>query len=216
MWTAPISLTSTVTNIGLLNFAMTKSKTICVYCASSSRVASLYTEAATRLGSLIARAGMTLVTGAGCQGLMRAVEDGALDEGGKAIGVIPRFMIDAGWQHPALTELRVTENMHERKQLMADLSDAVVALPGGCGTMEELLEIITWKQLGLYLNPIVILNVGGYYDHLIKQLEHAVDEHFMGEIHSKIWSVASTPEEVLDIIEATPAWDASIRKYAAL
>ena len=156
-----------------------------MYCASSSRVASLYTEAATRLGSLIARAGMTLVTGAGCQGLMRAVEDGALDEGGKAIGVIPRFMIDAGWQHPALTELRITENMHERKQLMADLSDAVVALPGGCGTMEELLEIITWKQLGLYLNPIVILNVGGYYDHLIKQLEHAVDEHFMGEIHSK-------------------------------
>ena len=195
---------------------MTKSKTICVYCASSSRVASLYNEAATRLGSLIARAGMTLVTGGGCQGLMRAVEDGALDEGGKAIGVIPRFMIDAGWQHQALTELRVTENMHERKQLMADLSDAVVALPGGCGTMEELLEIITWKQLGLYLNPIVILNVGGYYDHLIKQLEHAVDEHFMGEIHSKIWSVASTPEEVLDIIEATPVWDPSIRKYAAL
>ena len=195
---------------------MTESKTICVYCASSSRVASLYNEAATRLGSLIARAGMTLVTGGGCQGLMCAVEDGALDEGGKAIGVIPRFMIDAGWQHPALTELRVTENMHERKQLMADLSDAVVALPGGCGTMEELLEIITWKQLGLYLNPIVILNVGGYYDHLIKQLEHAVDEHFMGEIHSKIWSVASTPEEVLDIIEATPVWDPSIRKYAAL
>ena len=195
---------------------MTESKTICVYCASSSRVASLYNEAATRLGSLIARAGMTLVTGGGCQGLMRAVEDGALDEGGKAIGVIPRFMIDAGWQHPALTELRITENMHERKQLMADLSDAVVALPGGCGTMEELLEIITWKQLGLYLNPIVILNVGGYYDHLIKQLEHAVDEHFMGEIHSKIWSVASTPEEVLDIIEATPVWDPSIRKYAAL
>ena len=195
---------------------MTESKTICVYCASSSRVASLYNEAATRLGSLIARAGMTLVTGGGCQGLMRAVEDGALDEGGKAIGVIPRFMIDAGWQHPALTELRITENMHERKQLMADLSDAVVALPGGCGTMEELLEIITWKQLGLYLNPIVILNVGGYYDHLIKQLENAVDEHFMGEIHSKIWSVASTPEEVLDIIEATPVWDPSIRKYAAL
>ena len=179
-------------------------------------MASLYNEAATRLGSLIARAGMTLVTGGGCQGLMRAVEDGALDEGGKAIGVIPRFMIDAGWQHPALTELRVTENMHERKQLMADLSDAVIALPGGCGTMEELLEIITWKQLGLYLKPIVILNIGGYYDHLIKQLDHAVDEHFMGEIHSKIWSVASTPEEALAIIETTPVWDASIRKYAAL
>ena len=195
---------------------MTKPKTICVYCASSSRVASLYYEAATRLGSLIARNGMTLVTGGGCQGLMRSVEDGALCEGGKAIGVIPRFMIDAGWQHPSLTELRVTENMHERKQLMADLSDAVIALPGGCGTMEELLEIITWKQLGLYLKPIVILNIGGYYDHLIAQLDHAVDEHFMGEIHSKIWGVASTPEEALAIIETTPVWDASIRKYAAL
>jgi len=195
---------------------MTKAKTICVYCASSSRVASLYSEAATRLGSLIARKGMTLVTGGGCQGLMRAVEDGALCNGGKAIGVIPRFMIEAGWQHPSLTELRVTENMHERKKLMADLSDAVIALPGGCGTMEELLEIITWKQLGIYLNPIVILNTEGYYNHLIEQLSHAVEEHFMGEIHGKIWSVASTPEEALSIIETTPAWDASIRKYAAL
>ena len=195
---------------------MAKAKTICVYCASSSRVASLYTEAATRLGSLIARNGITLVTGGGCQGLMRAVEDGALCEGGNAVGVIPRFMVEAGWHHTALTELRVTENMHERKRLMADLSDAVVALPGGCGTMEELLEVITWKQLGIYLKPIVILNVGGYYDHLIEQLAHAVDEHFMGKIHGKIWSVASTPEEVLSIIEATPVWDASIRKYAAV
>lgn len=195
---------------------MTKPKTICVYCASSSRVASLYTEAATRLGSLIARSRMTLVTGGGCQGLMRAVENGALSEGGTAIGVIPRFMIDAGWHHTALTELRITENMHERKKMMADLSDAVIALPGGCGTMEELLEIITWKQLGIYLNPIVILNIGGYYDHLIEQLAHAVDEHFMGEIHGKIWSVASTPEEALSIIETAPVWDTSIRKYAAL
>lgn len=191
-------------------------KTICVYCASSSRVDASFFEAATRLGSLIAGKGMTLVTGGGCQGLMRAVEDGALDAGGKAIGVIPSFMIDSGWQHTGLTELRVTADMHERKKLMADLSDAVIALPGGCGTMEELLEVITWKQLGLYLNPIVILNTDGYYDMLIKQLEHAVDTHFMGEIHSKIWSVASTPEEALEIIESTPRWDASIRKYAAL
>lgn len=179
-------------------------------------MASLYTEVATRLGSLIARSKMTLVTGGGCQGLMRAVEDGAMDEGGTAIGVIPRFMIDAGWHYTALTELRITEDMHERKKIMAGLSDAVIALPGGCGTMEELLEIITWKQLGIYLNPIVILNIGGYYDHLIEQLAHAVDEHFMGEIHGKIWSVASTPEEALSIIETTPAWVASIRKYAAL
>ncbi|MBR5277124.1 MAG: TIGR00730 family Rossman fold protein [Bacteroidaceae bacterium] len=191
-------------------------KTICVYCASSSRVDSLYMETATRLGSLIASSGRTLITGGGCQGLMRAVEDGALEAGGNAIGVIPKFMIEAGWQHTGLTELHITADMHQRKKLMAEMSDAVIALPGGCGTMEELLEAITWKQLGLYLNPIVILNTKGYYDALIAQLERAIDDHFMGEIHGNIWSVASTPEEALEIIENTPVWDASIRKYAAL
>jgi uncharacterized protein (TIGR00730 family) len=173
-------------------------------------------ETATRLGSLIASSGRTLITGGGCQGLMRAVEDGALEAGGNAIGVIPKFMIEAGWHHQSLTELRITENMHERKQLMADLSEAAIALPGGCGTMEELLEIITWKQLGLYPHPIIILNTNGYYNSLIDQLQHAVEEHFMGEIHSRIWSVASTPEEALTLIEETPAWDSSVRKYAAL
>lgn len=192
------------------------SKTICVYCASSSRVDSQYFEAATRLGTLIAQKRMTLVTGGGNQGLMRAVEDGALESGGKAIGVIPRFMVDCGWQHTGLTELRITADMHERKKTMAGLADAVIALPGGCGTMEELMEIITWKQLGLYLNPIVILNTGGYYTPLIRQLEHAVETNFMGEIHSKIWSVASTPEEAIEMVEDTPVWDPSIRKYAAL
>lgn len=191
-------------------------KTICVYCASSSRVDSLYMETATRLGSLIASSGRTLITGGGCQGLMRAVEDGALEAGGNAIGVIPKFMIEAGWQHTGLTELHITADMHQRKKLMAEMSDAVIALPGGCGTMEELLEAITWKQLGLYLNPIVILNTKGYYDALIAQLERAIDDHFMGKIHGNIWSVASTPEEALEIIENTPVWDASIRKYAAL
>lgn len=195
---------------------MAKPNTICVYCASSSRVDNLYMETATRLGSLMAQQGITLVTGGGCQGLMCAVEEGALDNGGKAIGVIPQFMIEAGWQHQSLTELRITESMHERKKMMADLSDAAIALPGGCGTMEELLEVITWKQLGLYPHPIIILNTGGYYDALIQQLQHAVEEHFMGEIHSKIWSVAYTPEEALELIENTPAWDSSVRKYAAL
>lgn len=177
---------------------------------------SLYMETATRLGSLIASSGRTLITGGGSQGLMRAVEDGALEAGGNAIGVIPKFMIEAGWQHTGLTELHITADMHQRKKLMAEMSDAVIALPGGCGTMEELLEAITWKQLGLYLNPIVILNTKGYYDALIAQLERAIDDHFMGKIHGNIWSVASTPEEALEIIENTPVWDASIRKYAAL
>lgn len=191
-------------------------RTICVYCASSNRVDECYNSAAHKLGALLAREGISLVTGGGSIGLMRAVEDGTLEGGGRAIGVIPQFMVEQGWHHTGLTELRITEDMHTRKQTMAALSDAVIALPGGCGTMEELCEIITWKQLGLYLSPIVILNINGYYDALIAQLQRAIDEHFMGRIHADIWSVATTPEEALEQIRKRPVWDPSIRKYAAL
>lgn len=191
-------------------------KNICIYCASSSKAAAVYGETAYELGALLAREGIAVVTGAGSIGLMRCVEDGALENGGKAIGVIPRFMVEQGWHHTGLTELRVTESMHERKQMMAELSDAIIALPGGCGTIEELSEIITWKQLGLYFNPIVILNINGYYDHFIAQLGKAIEEHFMGEIHGNIWSVATTPAEALEQIRNTPRWDATVRKYAAL
>ena len=195
---------------------MAKPRSICVYCASSSRIDSSYIDVAYRLGELMAQQNISLITGGGVQGLMRAVEDGTLKAGGKAIGVIPEFMVEQGWHHPGLTNMHITTDMHSRKQLMAELSDAVIALPGGCGTMEELCEIITWKQLGLYLNPIVILNINGYYNQLIAQLERAVEEHFMGEIHSNIWSVTKTPEEALAIIENTPQWNPEIRKYATL
>lgn len=195
---------------------MTKPKSICVYCASSSRVDECYTHAAHLLGKLIAQKNMQLITGGGVQGLMRAVEDGALEANGIVTGVIPRFMMEQGWNHPALTNMHVTPDMHTRKKLMAELSDAVIALPGGCGTMEELCEIITWKQLGLYLKPIVILNINEYYNPLIAQLEKAIDQHFMGQIHGKIWSVAHTPQEAMEIIEQTPEWSPEIRKYAAL
>lgn len=195
---------------------MTKPKSICVYCASSSRVDECYTHAAHLLGKLIAQKNMQLITGGGVQGLMRAVEDGALEANGIVTGVIPRFMMEQGWNHPALTNMHVTADMHTRKKLMAELSDAVIALPGGCGTMEELCEIITWKQLGLYLKPIVILNINEYYNPLIAQFEKAIDQHFMGQIHGKIWSVAHTPQEAMEIIEQTPEWSPEIRKYAAL
>ena len=191
-------------------------KNICIYCASSNKAASIYGDTAYELGALLAKEGINVVTGAGSIGLMRKVEDGALDNGGKAIGVIPQFMVEQGWHHTGLSELHITNTMHERKQKMADLSDAVIALPGGCGTIEELSEIITWKQLGLYLNPIVILNINGYYDHFIAQLQTAINEHFMGEMHAAIWSVATTPEQAIEIIRNTPRWDASVRKYAAL
>jgi hypothetical protein len=171
---------------------------------------------AEQLGCLLAENQIRLINGAGNLGLMRSVADATLLGGGKVTGVIPEFMVEQGWHHTGLTELITVESMHERKHLMADLSDAVIALPGGCGTLEELLEIITWKQLGLYLNPIVILNINRFYDPLLAMLDKAIQENFMRFQHGAIWSVATTPEEALELIFNEPIWDASIRKFAAI
>lgn len=156
---------------------MNKITSVCVYSASSTKIDPVYFDAARELGTLLGQRHIRLVNGAGNMGLMAAVADATLAAGGEVTGVIPRFMIEQGWHHTGLTKLVEVENMHERKQLMADLSDAVIALPGGCGTLEELLEVITWKQLGLYLNPIVILNIKGYFDPLLAMLQKAVDEN---------------------------------------
>lgn len=189
---------------------------VCVYCASSTQIDEKYFRAAEELGHLIAGHGLTLITGAGKLGLMNTIENAALEAGGKVTGVIPTFMVREGWHHTGLTELIETPSMHERKQTMANLSDGIIALPGGCGTMEELLEIITWKQLGLYVNPIVILNVDGYYDALLTQLQGAVKENFMRTIHADIWKVATTPTEAMELLLSTPKWDKNIRKFAAI
>ncbi len=191
-------------------------KNICVYCASSTQAAPSYVEAARRLGSLMAARGIGLVNGAGRMGLMAATADAVLQGGGEATGVIPRFMVEQGWQHTGMTRLVEVADMHERKRTMARLSDAVIALPGGCGTLEELLEIITWKQLGLYPNPIVILNVDGYYDPLLAMMRRAVEQRLMRPCHAALWTVASTPEEALRQVLETPQWDSSVRKFAAL
>jgi uncharacterized protein (TIGR00730 family) len=195
---------------------MNKISSVCVYSASSTKIDRKYFDAAEELGRLIARRGIRLVNGAGCLGLMRTVADAVMAEGGSVTGVIPTFMVEQGWHHTGLTELIEVKDMHERKQKMADISDAAIALPGGCGTLEELLEVITWKQLGLYLKPIVLLNTDGYYDPLLQMLQRAVDENFMRSQHAAIWSVASTPEEAMDQIYNTPLWDESIRKFAAI
>lgn len=191
-------------------------KNVCVYCASSTQIGPAYFEAARQLGTLLAEAGIGVVNGAGRMGLMAAVSNAALAAGGRVTGVIPRFMVEQGWQHTGLTQLVEVDNMHQRKRLMAQLGDATIALPGGCGTLEELLEVITWKQLGLYLKPVVLLNVNGYYDPLLAMFRRAVDEHFMRPQHADIWHVASTPAEALRLVAETPQWDASIRKFAAL
>lgn len=195
---------------------MNKINSVCVYSASSTKIAPAYFEAARELGRLLGQRHIRLINGAGNMGLMAAVADAALQAGGEVTGVIPRFMVEQGWHHTGLTRLIEVESMHERKKLMADRSDAVIALPGGCGTLEELLEIITWKQLGLYLNPIVILNIGGYFDPLLAMLRKAVEENFMRMQHGAIWHVAQTPQEAVELIHDIPLWDASIRKFAAI
>ena len=195
---------------------MNKITSVCVYSASSTKIDSCYFKAAEGLGKLLADRHIRLINGAGSLGLMCTIIDAVLQNGGEATGVIPHFMIEQDWHHKGMTKLVEVESMHERKQLMAQLSDGIIALPGGCGTLEELLEIITWKQLGLYLNPIVILNTNGFFDPLLAMLQRAMDENFMRQQHGTIWHVASTPQEAVELIHTIPVWDSSIRKFAAI
>lgn len=195
---------------------MNSIKNVCVYSASSTKIDTSYFQAAKELGHLLAHQHINVINGAGCLGLMRQLSDATLEAGGTVTGIIPRFMVEQGWHHRGLTRLIETETMHERKRMMADLSDGIIALPGGCGTLEELLEVITWKQLGLYLNPIVILNTNGFYDPLLNMLGQAIGQNFMRPEHGKIWQVATTPEEAVDLLYTTPLWSKEIRKFAAI
>lgn len=189
---------------------------ICVYCASSTKIDERYFRDAERLGRLMAGEGITVVNGAGNMGLMQACADGCMNAGGKAIGIIPAFMIKEGWCHTGMSEIIETRDMHERQDMMARMADAAIVLPGGCGTFAELTELITWKQLGLYLKPIVLLNTCGYYDPMLRVLEQAMEQNFMRPEHADIWKVAATPEEALRLAVTTPDWDVSIRRFAAI
>lgn len=186
---------------------------VVVYCASSSLLRPVFTHAATRLGGLLAKNGITCVNGAGKEGLMGALNDAVLQHGGRVKGIIPRFMSDAGWGHDELTELIVTDTIHERKALMAETADAVVALPGGMGTLEELAEILTWKQLGLSRHPIILLNVDHYYDPLLTFFEKMISERFMRDDFRGMWLVADTPEEVISLLQNYPEWNPTFGKY---
>ena len=189
---------------------------ICVYCSSSTKIDDCYFRDAYELGKLMAAKGIAVVNGTGSMGLMQASTDGCLEAGGKAIGIIPSFMIKEGWCHQGMTQIVETPDMHIRQQKMAEMSDAAIILPGGCGTFAELMELITWKQLGLYLKPIVILNTNGYYDPLLQALNQAAEQNFMRQQHTAIWRVAQTPEEALKLVLETPLWDTSIRRFAAI
>lgn len=197
-------------------FLMHKMERICVYCASSSKINPIYFETAKKLGEIFVQNRIELIYGGGSVGLMGKLADTIMHAGGKVTGIIPQFMCDVEWQHNNISQLIITETMHERKEKMANLADAVIALPGGCGTLEELLEVITWKQLGIFNKPIVILNVNNYYTHLIAQLEQSIDEHFMIEKHREMWTVVSNADEVLDAINRAKSWDVTARNFAKI
>ena len=174
---------------------------VCVFCASSANIDERYLEAARELGSLLAQGGWRCVNGGGAVGLMGALTDGALDADGQVTGVIPKFMVDNGWCYDRLEDVIVTADMHQRKQMMSDMADAVIALPGGVGTLEELLETLTWRQLGLVKVPVIILNTLGYYDSLLAMLRHAIDEGFMKPSHGQLWQVADTPQSAIALLD---------------
>ena len=191
-------------------------RAVCVYCASSRTAHADYRLAARRLGEVLAGAGITIVYGGGAAGSMGALADGALEAGGRVIGILPRFMADLEWGHPGLSDLQLVEDLRTRKHLMLTMSQAAIALPGGSGTLEELLEAITLKRLGLYLNPIVLVNTRGFFDPLLEVLRRAVAEHFMDTRHLSMWQVVATPDEIPQALASAPGWSAEARSFAAL
>ncbi len=186
-------------------------RSVCVFCGSSSGSDARYLEAASTLGAEIARRGMTLVYGGASVGLMGAVADAALGEGGEVIGIIPEHLVAAEVAHDGLTDLRVTPSMHGRKAAMAEISDGFVAMPGGFGTLEEVVEILTWNQLGLITKPIGFLDTLGYYQRLGAFFGHCVSQEFVRAPHLGLYAMDSDPHALLDAMEhyvpaTTPKW----------
>ena len=193
-----------------------RSRAVCVYCASSRSSHPEYREAAFRLGEVLASHGLGIIYGGGARGSMGALADGALSKGGRVVGILPRFMAALEWGHPGLSELELVEDMRIRKHLMLTRSQAAIALPGGSGTLEELLEAITLKRLGLYLNPILLVNTRGFFNPLLEVLNHAIAEHFMDERHALMWEVVERAEDVPEALGRAPAWSEEARAFAAV
>lgn len=191
-------------------------QTVTVYCASSTQVDEIYHAAAERLGRVLARNGMTLVYGAGGSGSMGRLADGALAEGGRVIGVIPGFMKELEWYHRGISEIIEVDDLHDRKRMLLDGADAVVALPGGSGTLDELVEAISLKRLGSFTGPIVMVNTNGFFDPCIEQLERCIEERFMYPKHREMWQVVGEPEDVLEAFAVAPPWSGDAIDFAAV
>lgn len=190
--------------------------TVCIFASSSSRIDNRYAEAAAVLGALLAKNRMDIVYGGGGIGLMGTVADSVIENGGKITGVIPSFMKDEGWGHHGVSEMIVTKGMSDRKNKMFDLADAVVALPGGIGTLEELTEAITLKQLSLFDGPIIIMNTLDFYKNLIEFLDTMVKGDFLRSEHKGIWEVVNTPQEVIIALNNKDRGNEEWRKIAKI
>lgn len=196
-------------------------KSICVFCGSSMGKNKVYKESAAAFGKMLAENNITLVYGGGKVGLMGVMADSALAAGGKCIGIIPKSIADLEIAHDHLTELHIVNNMQERKAMMMERADAFVALPGGLGTLDELAEVLTYNQLRIFDKPIGLLNVNGYFDHLIKFFDHGVNERFVREEHRKNIIVSDNTVELIEMLNAYQPvhigkWIEEIKEESAL
>lgn len=182
-------------------------KSVCVYCASSTKISPLYLDTAYELGKILAAMRITVVYGGGSVGSMGALAKGTLSLKGEIIGVIPEFMMKLEWGNPNITRMIVVDTMAERKKMLIDNIDAVVVLPGGTGTLEEVAEVLSLKKLGMFQKPIIFLNTNGFFDHLIAFFNRMSDDNFILKEHNKMYSVVNSPNDVLKAINEAPEWN---------
>lgn len=190
--------------------SMANIKSLCVYCGSSDRGSPTHHDAALRLGGIMAKAGVRLVYGGGRIGMMGRIADAVMERGGEVIGIIPQFLEQVEVGHSGVTQLIVTDNMHDRKQKMAEMSDAFLIMPGGLGTLEETFEILTWKQLGLHQKPIIIADIDGYWHHLTELIDHMIAESYAKEENRALFQVIDSIDELLPALSAMPAFDSNV------
>ena len=188
---------------------------VCVYCASSAIINSAYFEATKALAKLFVEQDIKVVYGGGSSGLMGCLADEMLVRGGEVKGIMPKFMNEVEWAHKQLENLELTETMQERKTKFLEGTDAIVALPGGTGTLEELFEAMSFKRLGLFTKPILILNTAGFYDPLLDMLERMVEQGFMNEEHRQLYTVFSEPEKFNQALEQAQPWSSEAIKFAS-
>ncbi|TAJ15137.1 TIGR00730 family Rossman fold protein [Marinilabiliaceae bacterium JC017] len=191
-------------------------KRVCVYCASSTKIDNKYYEAASKLAKSLVDADYAINYGGGAVGLMGVVADTVLEHEGNITGIIPHFMVEVEWEHKGVEKMVHVNTMAERKMKLIQDVDAVIALPGGSGTLEELTEVLSMKKLGLFTKPVILLNVDGFYNPLVELFNKMIDQNFMRPDHRQLWTIVESPEEIVEAIRTAPAWGEDAMKLAAV